>query len=62
MFSARCLGQEELFFPQKGQAHYVKKAKALCDECIVRDDCADYADRHKAEYGVWAGRLHQPRD
>jgi len=31
------------------------KAKAVCQQCLVRGQCLDYALRNSIRYGVWGG-------
>ena len=32
-----------------------RRAKAICSECHVRDDCLDYAIRIREPHGIWGG-------
>jgi len=43
-----------------------RSAKAICQDCPVRDECLDHALRHDERYGIWGGltdveRRHLPR-
>jgi Transcription factor WhiB len=62
---AACKNRTELFFPApreraEAQAIRVRNAFAVCDECCVRDDCLQAAERIKAAglevHGIWGGR------
>jgi len=32
-----------------------KQAKAICAECVVREQCLEFAMANKEEFGVWGG-------
>ena len=52
--SAACLSEDtELFFRQKDTD--VNKAKEVCDVCLVKDVCAEYALSGGIGFGVWGG-------
>lgn len=42
-----------LFFPEQGES--TAEAKAVCDECPVRERCLQYALDHHERYGTWGG-------
>ena len=44
-----------LFFSE--QLDDIARAKALCQECPVRDACFEAALARREPYGVWGGRL-----
>ncbi|MGH9303723.1 MAG: WhiB family transcriptional regulator [Acidimicrobiales bacterium] len=59
---AACRGpQSIIFFPPSHAEHKderllrERKAKAICGECPVEDDCLDYAIRIKEPHGIWGG-------
>ncbi len=59
---AACRGlREALFFPppvaeRKDQRRQrERKAKAICEECPVKDLCLAYALRIEETYGIWGG-------
>ncbi len=33
----------------------IDRAKAICETCLVRDECAQYALEHNERDGVWGG-------
>lgn len=41
------------FFPERGQS--TADAKAICRACSVINECGDYADRNRIDWGVWGG-------
>lgn len=56
--NAICKGQTHLFFPAANEVHLAAKAKKLCAECPVRDECYEYSLELTQRYdtfGVWAG-------
>ena len=57
--SAACIGKQELFFMDH-MLLTVKKAKAICAECVVRDKCLEHALANQ-EFGVWGGMTANER-
>ncbi|HZU79106.1 MAG TPA: WhiB family transcriptional regulator [Acidimicrobiales bacterium] len=49
----------EWFFPVRGGD--VRRAKALCDTCVVRGECLDYAMSDGEIRGLWAGTTERER-
>ncbi len=46
----------DIFFPagRTGPAiRQIQRAKAICQECPVANECLDYALRTNQEYGIW---------
>jgi WhiB family redox-sensing transcriptional regulator len=41
------------FFPSTGES--AKEAQAVCERCLVRVECRDYAMRRGITQGVWGG-------
>lgn len=55
MNDAACKGEPiATFFPRSRKD--VKRAKALCARCPVRQKCAEYASRDVTLVGIWAGK------
>jgi WhiB family redox-sensing transcriptional regulator len=59
---AACRGpQAEVFFPpshaerKDEKAARESRAKGICAECRVRDDCLGYAIRIREPHGIWGG-------
>jgi WhiB family transcriptional regulator, redox-sensing transcriptional regulator len=59
---AACRGpQAEVFFPPSHAERKDEKlaresrAKEICAECHVRDDCLGYAIRIREPHGIWGG-------
>ena len=62
---AACRGRLELFFgkvAERPQARARREAKAnrLCDVCVVRRPCRQFA-RENREYGFWGGENEEDR-
>ena len=43
-----------VWFPEKTN-HRNRAGKNICDRCIVRAECLDYALTHKERAGIWGG-------
>lgn len=60
MEDAECLGTDpELFFPERGQT--TELAKAVCRECIVREECLEYSLENGIKHGVFGGLSERER-
>lgn len=56
---ANCLGVDPaLFFPDRGVP--TKDAKEVCQSCVVRKDCLEYALAEE-EFGIWGGLSERER-
>lgn len=56
-----CRGRDpDLFFPGEGQMSQ-RFAKAVCRECMVRDECLEYALETDQAFGVWGGMGERER-
>lgn len=49
----------DLFFPHDGVG--VEKAKKVCIDCPVLEQCLEYALRNRIEHGVWGGCSERQR-
>lgn len=66
-----CRNDPELFFPKKGidgiddraprESLYVPQAKKACQSCEVVNQCAEYAVKHREEFGIWGGLTYLER-
>lgn len=57
---SNCLGVDpDLFFPERGAS--TKDAKAVCQGCIVREDCLEYALTNREKFGIWGGLSERER-
>lgn len=53
---------KDLFFPDRriDEAERLPELKAMCESCIHRKECLDYAISNEIPFGVWGGST--PRD
>lgn len=57
---ASCLGVDpDLFFPERGAS--TKEAKSICQGCVVREDCLEYAIANGEKFGIWGGLSERER-
>lgn len=57
---ANCLGVDpDLFFPERGAS--TKEAKAVCQGCVVREECLEYALANGEKFGIWGGMSERER-
>ena len=55
-----CRGMDpDIFFPDRGES--LAPAKTVCGECIVRDECLEFALDHGERFGVWGGTSERER-
>ncbi len=55
---AACLNATPVYFSERGDATWVKRAKKICQTCPVLEECKQYvlrASRDTMVYGVWGG-------
>ena len=57
---ANCTGEnQDLFFPERGGS--TVKAKAICKECKVREECLEFAVERKERFGIWGVKSERER-
>ena len=57
---AACRGVEpDIFYPVSDEE--AEEAKAICDECPVRQPCLEYAIANREKDGVWGGATERER-
>lgn len=57
---AACAGEDaDLFFPERGQS--LEAARAICNRCVVKAACLQYALDHHEKFGVWGGTSERER-
>ncbi|MFZ4519640.1 MAG: WhiB family transcriptional regulator [Microthrixaceae bacterium] len=57
---ANCLGVDpDLFFPERGAS--TKEAKQVCQGCVVREECLEYALANGEKFGIWGGLSERER-
>lgn len=49
----------EAFFPEKGGS--TNEAKLVCQCCLVRTECLDYALANDERFGIWGGLSERER-
>jgi WhiB family redox-sensing transcriptional regulator len=55
-----CIGVDpEWFFPDRGED--VRRAKAICATCPVKDECLEYALENREKFGIWGGTSERER-
>lgn len=66
-FSAVCRDDPDQFYSdghvpvrEGADSHYATKAKAMCNQCVLRDPCVTYALVANEDDGVWGG--YSPAD
>lgn len=51
----------DAFYAEQGDWGNIRRAKALCEQCPVRAECAAYAIAAIEPYGVWGGTTARER-
>lgn len=46
---------------EKVRRHRVKAARALCDECLIRDECREWGVVNLEPWGMWGGYTYRDR-
>jgi WhiB family redox-sensing transcriptional regulator len=55
-----CQGLDpDLFFPARGAS--TAEAKAVCGQCVVQEQCLEYALTHRERFGIWGGLSERER-
>lgn len=62
---AACIESDpDLFFPEGNQWQVetqIAIAKAICAECVVKEECLKFALHTKQEFGIWGGTSENER-
>jgi WhiB family transcriptional regulator, redox-sensing transcriptional regulator len=59
---AACRGLDaSIFYPDPDAEEEAVPAKAVCDECTVREACLEYALGFREKDGVWGGCTERER-
>ena len=57
---ANCRGLDpDLFYPERGAS--TREAKAVCQGCVVREECLEFALRRGEKFGIWGGTSERER-
>jgi WhiB family transcriptional regulator, redox-sensing transcriptional regulator len=58
--NARCTEVDpEIFFPERGGSS--KAARQVCGNCLVKEQCLEYALNNKEQFGIWGGTSERER-
>jgi WhiB family redox-sensing transcriptional regulator len=67
-FSAVCRDDPDMFFSdghvpvrEDNPRHWANQAKAMCNDCVLRDPCLTYALVANEDDGVWGGQSPSDR-
>lgn len=61
MDRAACVGLEpEDWYPNPSDTLSREEAIAVCNRCPVKNECNEWADDNRIEYGVWGGVFREP--
>jgi len=59
---AACVGMDQaIFYPDSWAEGAVRRAKKVCERCIVRTSCGEYALAHEGPEGIWGGMTPDER-
>lgn len=59
---ALCRGAgHHLFFPDQGDMHGARDARAICARCPVRSECLAHAMTFEEHFGIWGGTNERDR-
>lgn len=57
---AKCRGWDpDIFYPDRGVPS--ASAKAICNECLVQEDCLEFALTKDEHFGIWGGMSERER-
>lgn len=63
MRDGACRHRQDLdFFPENPRHPDVAEALAVCNACVVADNCLEYALNNNETYGIWGGLLPHERN
>lgn len=59
---AACKGlSPEIFYPSTEDDADAEPAKAVCEECVVRESCLEHALSVREKDGIWGGATERER-
>jgi WhiB family redox-sensing transcriptional regulator len=62
MCRGACVGANvDTFFSGRGANEQLRRARAICVSCPVREECLNYALEHGIQHGVWGGTSERER-
>jgi WhiB family redox-sensing transcriptional regulator len=57
---ANCRGADpDLFFPERGAS--TRTAKSICRQCVVQDQCLEFAIVSSEKFGIWGAMSERER-
>ena len=60
MKDGNCIDKDtKIFFPNKGRG--LEIAKIICEDCVVTQECLEYAISNNIDFGVWGGKSEKER-
>lgn len=63
MKDAKCAGLgTDPFFAESGETHKCREACEFCQNCLVRQECLDFALVNRVQFGVWGGMSWSKRE
>ena len=51
----------DTFYPAPGDVERLRRAKSICKECEVRQDCLQFALETNERFGIWGGKSARER-
>lgn len=60
---AACRGKQKVFFKEqvKPGGYVYAEAKKICNDCVVKKECLDFALANHERYGCWGGMTYHER-
>lgn len=51
----------DTFYPAPGDVERLRKAKGICKDCFVRQECLEFALSTNERFGIWGGKSARER-
>jgi WhiB family transcriptional regulator, redox-sensing transcriptional regulator len=59
---AKCVGMDtNIFFYDRGAHAQLERARKICGNCPVANDCLEFALTNHIEHGLWGGKSNRER-
>lgn len=63
MKDAKCSGMgTDAFFSDTGETKKCRQACEFCQDCLVKDECLEFALTNRIQFGVWGGMAWSKRE
>lgn len=60
MEKGNCISENpDIFFPQDKETE--KMAKNICAQCVVREECLNFAIKNNEKFAIWGGKNRNER-